>query len=170
MRSCFLLALFVLSAGLRAEDTGAWEAVRSLVGEWKGEGTGGPGEGKGGFSFAVDLDGHIITRRNYAEYPATKDRPAFRHQDVMIVFREADQIRAVYWDSEGHVIRYEVRAAASGKAITFMSDAASPGPRYRLTNELETPERMKIKFEIAPPGKPEQFSTYIEAGARKVSK
>jgi hypothetical protein len=31
------------------------------------------------------------------------------------------------------------------------------------------PGRWQIKFEIAPPGHPKEFATYIEAGARRVS-
>lgn len=164
------LLLLVACLVVRAQNVAAWDVVRSLAGEWKGEGTGKPGEGQGGFSFTPDLQDRIITRRNWAEYPATKDRGASRHEDLMILFRDADQVRAVYFDNEGHVIHYEVRAGAGGKAITFVSEPSTAAPRYRLTNELEAPDRMKIRFEVAPPGKPDQFATYIEAGARRVRK
>jgi hypothetical protein len=141
-----------------------------LLGEWVGEGAGTPGEAKGGFTFSYDLQKRVIVRRNYAEYPAAKDRPAFRHDDLMIYYSEATggPFRADYYDNEGHVIRYAV--TVSGGVVTCVSEPSPSAPRFRFTYTPAGPDVVKIKFEIAPPGKPEAFTPYIEASARRVKK
>ncbi len=116
-------------------NTGTWAALASLVGKWSGEGTGDPGHGTGGFSFAWDLQQKILVRNSHADYPATKDRPAFSHQDLMIVYQQPDTLlpRAVYFDNEGHVINYAVSVSPDAKSIAFLSELAPSSPRYRLT-------------------------------------
>jgi hypothetical protein len=152
-----------------ADKPAGWGPVQYLVGDWAGEGGGGPGQGSGSFSFKPDLQGKIPMRKNRAEYPATKDRAAFVHDDLMVVYRDTPEaaLRAIYFDSEGHTIRYEVQAPPDGGEIVFVSGPEPSAPRYRLTYTLVGQDRLRIKFEIAPPGKPEQFATYIEAGARR---
>ena len=72
------------------------------------------------------------------------------------------QLRAIYFDNEGHVIQYAVNPAADG--VVFVTEGASSATRYRLTYASAGTGRLKLKFEIAPPGK--DFATYIEASAR----
>jgi hypothetical protein len=155
-----------------ADQPAGWGPVQFLVGEWTGEGGGGPGQGSGSFSFKPDLQGKVLVRKNRAEYPATKERAAFVHDDLMVVYRDAPEAapHAIYFDSEGHTIRYEVQAAPDRGAVVFVSPAEASAPRYRLTYTRVDQDRLTIKFEIAPPGKPAQFATYIEAGARRSAK
>jgi len=40
-------------------------------------------------------------------------------------------------------------------------------PRYRLTYVKTGSDTLTLRFEIAPPGKPDSFSTYIEAKAKR---
>jgi hypothetical protein len=171
MRFLLLLALFGCFTARPADRPGSWGPVESLIGDWTGEGGGGPGQGSGSFSFKPDLQGKILVRKNRAEYPATKERAAFVHDDLMVVFRDSPEaaLHAIYFDSEGHTIRYEVQAASDG-GVVFVSGAEPAAPRYRLTYSWPEQDRVKIKFEIAPPGKPEQFGTYIEASARRAAK
>jgi hypothetical protein len=166
----FWAILACLHAG--AAEPPGWGALQYLVGDWTGEGGGGPGQGNGSFSFKPDLQGKILVRKNHSEYPATKDRAAFVHDDLTIVYREAPEagVRAIYFDNEGHTIRYEVQAARDGSAVVFVSGVAPSAPRYRLTYTRVDQDRLKVKFEIAPPGKPDQFASYIEAGARRAAK
>jgi hypothetical protein len=119
------------SAGPEADP---WAAVRFLVGEWVGEGSGQPGQGTGGFSFRFDLGARILVRRDHSEYPRSHDRPAVVHDALMVVYPQPgrDALAAVYFDNEGHVIRYEVSAAREG-TVVLLSEAAGGGPRYRLT-------------------------------------
>lgn len=146
-----------------------WAPLEFLLGEWVGEGGGAPGPSAGGFSFHPDLQRKVLVRKSYAEYPATKDRPAFRHDDLTIVYQQpgTDRLRAVYFDSEGHVIEYAVDISGDRGTVQFLSEPAASSPRFRLTYRRTGDETVAIKFEIAPPGKPDSFSTYIEAGARR---
>src|SRR5579871_5836654 len=63
-----------------------WSPLKFLLGDWVGVGDGGPGQGSGGTSFNFDLQNKILVRKNWADYAATKDRPAASHNDLMIVY------------------------------------------------------------------------------------
>ena len=160
----------LLSNTSRAQESAkAWASFEYLIGDWVGEGGGQQGQGTGGFTFLPDLQNHILVRKNHAAYPATKDRPAVTHDDLMVVYRDSDNAppRAVYFDSEGHVIHYSVTVSADHKTIEFVSEALPSSPRYRLTYFMTGGDALTLKFEIAPPGKPDSFSSYIEAKAKR---
>lgn len=163
------LILTPLLGAQQPSKSNRWDAWQFLMGDWTGEGTGAPGEGSGGFSFALDLQGKILVRRNYAEYPAAKDRPAFSHQDLMVVYAESGEEpnQAIYFDNEGHVIHYTAQFSDGGKTLTFLSDSAPASPRFRLTYTKVDNNVVSIKFEIAPPGKPDAFASYIQARAHR---
>lgn len=103
----------------------------------------------------------MIVRTNYAEYPASGERPELPHDDLMVVYVAAGgAVRADYYDSEGHVVRYSVRSPAVDGAL-FVSDVAAGEPRYRLSYKLEPSGVLKGDFAIAPPGQPEAFRPYL---------
>jgi len=66
------------------------------------DGGGAPGAGTGAFSFKADLDGHVLVRRNVAVMPNG------RHEDLMVVYRDPQGLRATYFDNEGNTIQYAV--------------------------------------------------------------
>ncbi len=168
----FLLLMALCAPALRAAEPPApprvsWESLQFLMGDWAGGGGGAPGQGEGGFSFAPDLQGRILVRKNQAKYPATADRPAFTHDDLMVVYQEAPPaMRAVYFDNEGHVIHYTVEVSKDGNSAVFLSEPSTSGPRFRLTYAKTGADTVSIKFEIAMPGKPD-FAPYIDATARR---
>jgi hypothetical protein len=141
----------------------SWTALAPLLGEWEAEGAGQPGASSGTFSFAPDLDRAVLVRRAHSEYPATKERPAFAHDDLMVIFEEAGATKAIYFDNEGHAIRYAVTAERD--RAMFLSEAGS-GPRFRLGYDWTTPGVLRITFEIAPPGGG-AFKTYVQGTARR---
>jgi len=143
--------------------------VSLLVGEVEAEGGGQPCQASaGGFSFDFDLQGKVLVRRNYSEYPATGSNPAFRHDDLMVIYQEPTKgTRAEYFDNEGHVIHYSVSFSEDKKMITFVSDAISAAPRFRFIYRQLKDDSLSIEFDIAPPGKPDSFSKYVEGTARK---
>jgi hypothetical protein len=163
-----LLVVLVLAGPTFAADD-PWSDYRFLIGEWQGEGDGGPGKGKGGFSFARDLQGKVLLRKNRTDFPATSGRPAFTHEDLMIVYpgEGEGKTRAIYFDSEGHVINYVASFSADRRTLTFVSDPTPSAPRFRISYTRGEGEILRIKFEIAAPGKPDEFKTYLEGAARR---
>jgi hypothetical protein len=165
-RSIMIALVLCSTAFAQTPAKNSWSDWQPFLGTWEGTGGGDPGQGKGAFTFAQDLQGAVLTRHNFAEYPATKDKPAYRHDDVMIIYRDTENhTRADYWDSEGHVIRYEV--TMSPEKLVFLSDANQPGPRFRLTYTRTDANTVSITFDIAPPNDPTAFKTYIQASAKR---
>src|SRR5450759_2252461 len=97
--------------------------------------------------------------------PPANGRPAFRHDDLMIVYRDETTraLRATYFDSERHVIQYTVKPAEGG--VVFVSEGAPSSPRFRMTYTSTGKDTLNIKFEIAAPGK--EFAPYLEAAAHR---
>ncbi|HEY6332848.1 MAG TPA: hypothetical protein VI756_26220 [Blastocatellia bacterium] len=159
----------VLLCAARQSGVASLNDLKPFVGEWVGDGGGGPGQGSGAFSFSFDLQGKVLVRKSYADYPASKDRPVFRHDDLMVVYPDpgGKGTRAIYFDSEGHVIEYSVTVSPDQKTVTFLSDAIASAPRYRLVYTKSGVDSLTLEFDIAPAGKPDSFSKYIEAKARR---
>jgi hypothetical protein len=143
-----------------------WDKWNWLIGEWKGEGSGQPGQGGGTFSFTFDLDKNIIVRNSHSEYPASENRPAVVHDDLMIVYPDFQGIptKAIYFDNEGHTINYSI--AYSEKTIVFLSEKINNAPFFRLTYTLFDNGSVNTKFEMSQDG--ENFTTYIEGKSEKV--
>jgi hypothetical protein len=161
----FALCLSAFSQGpAKTKSKDPFDRLAFLYGDWIGEGTGDSGSGSGGFTIKPSLDDRVLVRTNYANYPATSDRPAFRHDDLMITYPEGDGLKAIYFDNEGHVIHYKVSTTAD--AAIFVSEG--PGSGFRLTYRLTDKDHLGIKFEIAPPDKPGEFKTYIDARAKRL--
>jgi len=163
-----LLPTFTFAQQIKASDV--WGPWQFLIGKWAAAASGEPGEGKGTFSFAVELQGKILVRRGRTDFPATPARAAFAHEDLLIVYLESGSAahRAVYFDSEGHVIQYRASFDAQGKVLTFASEPALASPTFRLTYRQGDNGALKVKFEIAPPGKPEAFITHVEGIAHRL--
>lgn len=144
-----------------------WDAWKFLIGEWVGEGGGNPGQGAGGFSFFPDVQGTVLIRKNYSEFPAVSDRPAFRHDDLMIIFEENGTWKSEYFDNERHVIHYTVSFSDDSLKVIFTGDVKPHMPCFRLTYSKISTDKLHILFEMAPPNNSTVFSKYIEATACK---
>jgi len=109
MRYLVVLTMLLASAPAHAGD---WGPLEFLVGNWTGAGGGDPGQGNGAFSFTPDLQNTVLVRKSFAAYPPANGKPAFRHDDLMIVYRDerSHDFRAIYFDSEQHTIQYSVKA------------------------------------------------------------
>lgn len=173
MKTSFIVLIALLSfpltagaAGKPKDDTLAgW---KYLEGTWTGVGEGKPGESVGTATFSMDLDNKVVVRKNRTEFPATKDRPASVHEDLMIVYRDATQgLKAIYFDNEGHVINYDAGAAADGTSWTFTSHPAPSAPRFRLTYRKVDGDTVSTTFEIAPPGR--EFGVYLKGTSRRAT-
>jgi hypothetical protein len=162
-----LIALPLLLAAQQSKSGVDWQPLLWLIGDWTGTGGGEPRQGSGGFSFHEDLQGQVLIRKSFSEYPATAGKPAYRHDDLMIVYPVGKDFQAEYFDNEGHVIRYAMSSSSDGNTVTFLSDEAAPGPRFRLTYHKNSENTLTGRFEIAPPDKPNGFVKYLEWTAQK---
>lgn len=154
--------LFVLGIAVASGQTPEKDPLQPfgfLLGKWNGAGGGQPGSGSGAFSFEAGLDRHILVRHNYAQY----DGAILRHDDLLIVYLE-DGPRAIYFDSEGHVIRYRVSIPQAG-SVVFESDGSQPGARYRLSYVLKG-AALEGTFEIAESASA-PYQTYLNWTAKK---
>jgi hypothetical protein len=157
-----VLAIGVLAAAasVYAEVPKELEPLAFLLGEWEASGSGKPGEAVGSATFARGLQERVIIRTSYAEYSASAQAPASRHDDLMVIYVENAGVRADYYDNEGHVIRYAVTVAGPGE-VSFVSENVSGAPRFRLNYMLGSDGILKGEFAMAPPGKPEAFAPYL---------
>ncbi len=167
------VALALLVLAVAAPRTGraappAWGPLERLVGAWVADsGAGGlPGAAsRGGETWQLDLDGRVLVRRDFSEYPATAAGPARRHEGLTVVAPAAKGgFEAHAFDNEGHVIDYDVAAADS--EIVLTSRAAPSAPRFRLTYR-PAGAGWSVTFEVAPPGAPSAFRPYVSGGLRR---
>jgi len=109
----------------------------------------------------------VLVRKSHTEFPATTDRPASVHEDLMIIYPDYTGIvsKAIYFDNEGHTINYAITFADN--TIVFTSDAMPNAPRFRLSYIPVDANTVNIKFEMASPQSPEVFKTYIEGKSIK---
>jgi hypothetical protein len=161
-----LIALWMASSVMQAQTSDAWKKLDFLFGEWTGSAAEKDtplGGGHGSFSFEPELNRKIIVRHNHAGYDS-----GTQHDDLMVIYLDApnETPRAIYFDTEGHVIRYNL-AFPSAARVVFETDAAQPGPRYRLTYWTEG-ESLNGRFEVAAPAG--EYKTYLNWKSTKVKK
>ena len=142
-----------------------WAKLQFLLGTWTGvagEKDTPLGAGQGTFSFETQLNQKIMVRRNNASYDS-----GARHDDLMVIYFDGpgDAPRAIYFDSEGHVIHYNA-TLPEPKRVVFESDGTQPGPKYRLTYWMEG-NSLNGTFEVAPPGAP--YKTYMKWASKKAN-
>lgn len=159
-RSAILvLALFLVLPAVTAHSAppSLLEPLSFLLGDWDAPG---PNQSTGHTSFAPRLHDQVIVRTNTADYPAAEGRPASHHEDLMVIYLVGKTVRADYYDSEGHAIRYAVVTPDAGKAL-FLSDLIENEPRYRLIYMLNADGTLEGSFEIAPPAESAAFKPYL---------
>jgi hypothetical protein len=129
--------------------------LKFLVGEWEGVGSGVPGEGVGGTSFAFELRNNILVRKNWATYPPKPgETEGISHEDLMFIYPlpGGPSMKAIYFDNEGHVIEYAASFPRQENAVVFESDSANPGPRFKLSYALSGDGKLTVVFSMAYPG------------------
>jgi hypothetical protein len=167
MKSLLLsILLFAFVTQISAQQTPSWDKWTWLMGEWKGEGSGVPGQGRGTFSFTPGLDKKVLIRKSHSEYPSMDSKPDAVHDDLMVIYLDitGNPTKAIYFDNEGHTINYGI--TYTDKAIVLLSDKAPHVPIFRLTYSLLDSETINTKFEMSMDG--EKFTTYIEGKSKKV--
>jgi hypothetical protein len=156
-----LVPVVLLLAAVAHGDADPFADWAPLLGSWNAKG---PGDTKGGFTLERALDGKVLLRKNHAEYPDKK----VVHDDLMVIYAEGGATRADYYDSEGHVIRYAVAMTPAQKRVVFLSEAQPGAPRFRLTYDYGEKDAIALAFDIAPPGQPDAWKSYIQATVHRV--
>ncbi|HEY3370423.1 MAG TPA: hypothetical protein VGK10_06225 [Prolixibacteraceae bacterium] len=160
------IALIAVMTTSFAQQNSTWAKWSWLMGEWKGEGSGQPGQGGGIFTFKPELNDKILVRTSHSEYPASGNRPATIHDDLLYVYLDQSGIasKAIYFDNEGHTINYSV--SYPDQSIVLQSDPIPGGPIFRLTYSLLENQTINTKFEMSQDGV--KFMTYIEGKSKRV--
>jgi hypothetical protein len=133
---------------------GTWDAVPDATGA------------TGSCTLAMSVQDQVMVRTNHAHTPAANGRPASIHDDLMVIYVEGAALKADYYDSEAHQIRYVVSASGPNRAV-FLAESTASAPGYRLTYWLDAPGIVKGQFELAQPGKPGVFTTYLSWSMKK---
>jgi len=141
-----------------AQSLPLWNRLDILLGTWESAGDTQLGAGQGTAVFTRELHGQVMVRRSTADY-TSGPQAGTHHDDLLIIYRNEPDgpPKAIYFDSEGHVIHYAVSSLAEN-AVLFQSDGSDPGPRYRLTY-ARVSARLNGTFEVAAPGG--EFKTYL---------
>jgi hypothetical protein len=169
----FLLGMVLLSGTAAVCQTAAkpdpWARLRFLLGTWEAKTTGGnaQAQGTGAYTFRLELNDHLLAR--HSSYASCKGPEDFNceHGDLLYIYPEApgQDLRAIYFDNEGHVIHYAVSVPRPG-TVVLESDPGEPGPQFRLSYELNEAV-LAGKFQIKMPGQAD-FGSYLEwSGGRK---
>jgi hypothetical protein len=165
-RLLFIIMFFVAFSFCQGQQNSKWDNWSWLIGAWKGEGSGKPGQGEGTFAFSFDLNGEVILRRSHSEYPASQNRQAVVHDDLMIVYHDqsGNPDKAIYFDNEGHTINYTV--SFGEKSIILKSEKSGNNPVFRLVYTLLDNDKVNTSFDMSQDG--ETFSTYIQGISKRI--
>ena len=144
-----------------AEDP--WNALSFLEGTWDARTQSGSAgaEATGTYTFKPELKHHVLAR--HSERAACKGPKAYdcKHGDLLYIYQEAQgqPLRALYLDSEGHVIHYTVSTPEAATAL-FVSEASPSGPQFQLVYQLKDGV-MSGKFQMRMPGQAD-WKSYLE--------
>jgi len=132
-----------------------WKAYRFILGKWTGDALGPEGHGPGTVTAVTDLDGSILRLENAVEF--TGGSVSYRdYRSTMIV---SHGNKALFLDSEGHVVHYTVHA--ENNSIVFS------GPRVRMTYQAVGDNKLKCTFDMAPIDTPNDFTMHVTGEAVK---
>ena len=170
-KTCCLV--WIAAGCLVAQTTGsagtdAWKALGFLEGTWEARtAEGGAAAADGTYTFRKELGGHVLAR--YTATAGCKGPADFdcEHRDLLYIYEDApgQPLKAIYFDSEGHVIHYSATAPAAGSAV-LVSDPSVPGPQFRLVYDLKGAV-LSGKFQMHMPGQ-DGWKSYLEwSGSRK---
>jgi len=145
-----------------------WAGLRFLLGSWEAKTTGGVAQAQvsAGYSFRLELRDHVMARHSRSGACSAPDDFNCQHSDLLYIY-PADNgaaLEAIYFDNEGHVIHYAVSTPKPG-TVVFLSDAAQPGPQYRLSYTF-LDGVMSGQFELKLPGQTD-FTSYLEWSGKR---
>lgn len=150
-------------------NTDPWSAFRFLIGRWEAKTTGGVAQAQAsaGYTFRLELRDHLLARHTRSGVCLAPDDFDCQHSDLLYLFPSGSgqALQAIYFDNEGHVIRYDV-STPKPNAVVLLSDPTQPGPQYRLSYEL-TEGVMNGRFELKMTNQTD-FTSYLEWSGKRL--
>jgi hypothetical protein len=129
------------------------DKLQILIGSWSSPVSGQPGQGIAGWTtFSYDLDKRVIVRKSRAEFaPGPGETKGLVHDDLLVIYQQSGepQIRAIYFDNEGHIIHYTLSFPEKQPGVVFESEAS---PRARLVYKVAEDDTLVTEFSVAAPG------------------
>lgn len=156
-QSSLLASLLIVSGPIVTSHaaTDPLAPMSFLLGEWQSSNLAGTDR------FRADLGGHVIVRTSQSAPASGTDHIPM--QSLTTIYADADgAAHAIYFDNEGHTVRYRATKVSSSM-VQFVSEAADPGPRFRLTYEASDNQAIKVMFEIAAPPDSDDFHAVAQA-------
>jgi hypothetical protein len=145
-----------------------WHGIRFLLGSWEAKTTGGVAQAhvSASYVFRMELRDHLMARHARNGACSAPDDFNCQHSDLLYIYPTGNgtALEAIYFDNEGHIIRYAVSSPKPGTAV-FLSDPALPGPQYRLSYTFLN-EVMSGQFEMKMPGQAD-FTSYLEWSGKR---
>lgn len=161
--ACAALLISALAAGAQSVSTkDPFQPLAFLEGTWGAKTNGTSGVNSSGkYSFSLELKNHVMARHTVSsESCKGPDSYDCEHSDLLYIYPEGGgALHAIYFDNEGHVIKYSVSTPSPTTAV-FLSDGSLPGPQFRLVYERKA-NVMLGKFQIRMPGQTE-WTPYLE--------
>ena len=169
MKSIFAFCFAIILSGQTTQHTASpLDSLKFLEATWDAKTPGGPAGPpvSGTYVFRRELNGHVLARHSSSDSCKGPSDFDCDHHDLLYIFADsgAPQLKAIYFDNEGHVIHYDV-SMPTPTSVVMMSDPAVPGPRFRLSSELKDAV-MSGKFQMQMPGQSEGKS-YLEWSGSK---
>jgi hypothetical protein len=165
------IILSLLTADLGAQSTTSkdpFQALSFLEGTWDAKTNGSSGvQSIGEYSFELQLQKHVLSRQSVSK-GSCKGPDSFdcNHSDMLYIYPSGADgaLQAIYFDNEGHVIKYQVSTPTPTTAL-FQSDSSLPGPQFQLVYERRG-DTMSGKFQMRMPGQGE-WKSYLEWSGQK---
>jgi len=155
--------------GQTAKTGDPWEDWQFLLGEWVGSGSGKPGEAvESVSSFRFELEKNILVRRNRVIFaPKPGEKKGYIHEDFLFVYPSPGEpkFRAIYFDNEGHVIRYKAVVPEQQNLIRLESEDPPTAMRFRLDYAPNPDHTVTGVFSMAAPG--DTFKVYTQGVVRR---
>lgn len=161
----FLFSVLLTTPVFAEQNNPQWGTLEKIIGTWRGEYDGHLGKGGGVIVASYDLNNAIILLKGRYEYPVTEKRPALTHNNLMVIYQNADKKinKAMYFDDDGQAIQFT--ATQTDSTIIFNSDKSAASPFYKIVYTYIDKNTLDIKMEKSKDGI--TFSTYMQSKSQR---